>query len=68
MNYSIRPATRKELDILVEWAASEGWNPGFYDADSFYVQDPSGFFLGFLDGEPIASLSLLYHTDQHLDF
>lgn len=57
MDYKIRPATREELDIAIEWAAKEGWNPGLHDADSFYATDPNGFLLGFLDGEPIASIS-----------
>jgi ribosomal protein S18 acetylase RimI-like enzyme len=57
MNYQIRPATRKELDIMVEWAAKEGWNPGLHDADAFYATDSRGFLLGFLDREPIASIS-----------
>lgn len=57
MNYTIRPATRKELDFAVEWAAQEGWNPGLYDADAFYATDPKGYLMGFLDNEPIASLS-----------
>lgn len=57
MNYSIRQATRTELDNAVEWAAKEGWNPGLYDANAFYAMDPNGYFMGFLDDEPIASLS-----------
>lgn len=57
MDYKIRPATREELDIAIEWAAKEGWNPGLHDGDSFYATDPNGFLLGFLEGEPIASIS-----------
>lgn len=57
MNFQIRFATRRELDIMIEWAAKEGWNPGLYDADAFYAMDPQGFLLGFLNGEPIASIS-----------
>lgn len=57
MDYNVRPATRKELDNAVEWAAKEGWNPGLYDADAFYASDPQGYLMGFLDDEPIASLS-----------
>ncbi len=57
MNYIIRPATRKELCIPIEWAAKEGWNPGLFDARAFYSTDPQGFLLGLLDGEPIASIS-----------
>ena len=57
MSFQIRPATRKELEIIVEWAAKEGWNPGLYDADAFYATDPKGFLLGFLDEQPIACIS-----------
>lgn len=57
MKYTVRTATRKELEIPIEWAAKEGWNPGVYDADAFYAVDPKGYYLGFLDGKPVASLS-----------
>ncbi len=55
--YEIRIMSRKELDIAIEWARQEGWNPGLYDADAFYAQDPNGFFIGYLDSEPIATIS-----------
>lgn len=64
MTYTIRPAKKEELKIMVEWAASEGWNPGLYDADSFYTIDPQGFFLGFLDDEPVACLSAVSHNQD----
>jgi hypothetical protein len=38
-----RQATRVELDLAVEWAAAEGWNPGRHDADRFWAADPAGF-------------------------
>ena len=56
-NYTIQPMTRQQLDLAIEWAAVEGWNPGWHDADCFYSADPNGFLVGLLDGEPIASLS-----------
>ena len=62
-NYKIRTATRDELDIVVEWAAEEGWNPGLYDADSFHLTDPSGFYMGFLDSKPISSISAVAYDD-----
>jgi ribosomal protein S18 acetylase RimI-like enzyme len=62
-NYKIRHATREELTIPIEWAAKEGWNPGLYDADSFHATDPQGFYLGFLEDEPIASLSVVSYGD-----
>jgi hypothetical protein len=67
MAYIVRPATREELDIAVSWAAQEGWNPGLYDANAFYATDSLGYFLGFLDGEPIASLSAVAY-DSTLAF
>jgi len=49
--------SRKDLDTAVEWAAKEGWNPGLFDADAFYVTDQNGYFMGVLDNEPISSIS-----------
>lgn len=63
MSFSIRRATRKELEIAIEWAAAEGWNPGLYDADAFYATDPQGFLMGFLDDEPISSISAVSYGD-----
>jgi hypothetical protein len=44
----IRPMTRDELDLAVEWAAQEGWNPGLADAECFHAADPEGFLIGVL--------------------
>jgi ribosomal protein S18 acetylase RimI-like enzyme len=58
-DYGIRVMTRAELDLAVDWAAHEGWNPGLDDARVFHAADPDGFFVGTLDGEPVASISLV---------
>jgi GNAT superfamily N-acetyltransferase len=55
----MRRMLRAELDLVVGWAATEGWNPGLADAESFFATDPGGFFLGVLDGEPVASISIV---------
>ena len=34
---NIRRMTRDELDVLVEWATREGWNPGLDDAQVFWA-------------------------------
>ncbi|MBB3059221.1 GNAT family N-acetyltransferase [Microbulbifer rhizosphaerae] len=62
-DYSIKSATRKEVDIAISWAAAEGWNPGIYDADCYYTADPRGFLIGFLDEEPIATISVVKYSD-----
>ena len=59
MAYITRTMTREEVALAVEWAAREGWNPGLHDADAFYAADPGGFFVGELDGEPVASISVV---------
>ncbi len=56
-SFIVRTATRPELDILVSWAAKEGWNPGARDADCFHAADPNGFLIGLLDGEPVTAIS-----------
>lgn len=63
--FEIRTMNRKELDIAVDWARQEGWNPGIYDADAFYAQDPNGFFIGYLDGKPIATISAVKYGKQY---
>ena len=59
--------TRQELDTAVQWAANEGWNPGLYDADSFYSVDPNGFFMGFLDDKPVSTISAVSY-DKNFGF
>ena len=59
--------TRAELDGVVEWAAAEGWNPGWHDADAFHATDPSGFLLGLIDGEPVAAISAVRYG-KHFGF
>ena len=55
--FKIRNMNREELDVAIEWAAAEGWNPGLYDADCFYTADAHGFFVGLLGEEPVATIS-----------
>ncbi|MDD5275500.1 MAG: GNAT family N-acetyltransferase [Methylovulum sp.] len=63
-NYIIRNMTRPELDTAIAWAKQEGWRPGLYDADHYYQTDPTGFFIGLLDGEPIGCISAVKYTDD----
>lgn len=55
--FTIRPMTRAQLDVGIDWAAAEGWNPGLHDGDSFFAADPDGFLVGLLDDEPIGMIS-----------
>jgi len=54
---TIRPMSREQIDVGIDWAAAEGWNPGLHDADSFVVADPGGFLVGLLGVEPVGMIS-----------
>jgi len=60
--YRMRTMVREEVDLAVDWAAAEGWNPGLNDAACFYATDPGGFYIGELEGKPVATLSLVRYT------
>ncbi len=62
--YTIKTMTRADLDIAVEWAAQEGWNPGLQDAGCYYNADPNGFLMGMLGDEPIASISVVKYGES----
>lgn len=63
-HYQIRVMTKAELELAVSWAALEGWNPGLFDAESFYQTDPTGFLMGFLNDQPIACISVVKYPEQ----
>ena len=60
----IRPMTREEMDLAIELAAKEGWNPGLHDADPFYATDPEGFLIGLLDDQPVGCISAVSYEGQ----
>ncbi|MEF9886533.1 GNAT family N-acetyltransferase [Streptomyces sp. P9-A4] len=62
---SVSPATAREWELVRSWAAVEGWNPGLSDAPAFFAQDPQGFFLGRVDGEPVSAISVVTYDDAY---
>ena len=48
----VRVMSRDEVDIAVDWAAGEGWNPGLADAECFHAADADGFLVATVAGEP----------------
>ncbi len=55
---------RDELDILVDWAADEGWNPGRNDAEIFWATDPEGFVAAEIDGELVGGGSIVSYAGR----
>ncbi|SEG29612.1 GNAT family N-acetyltransferase [Marinobacterium lutimaris] len=60
----IRPMQPEELNLMLDWAANEGWNPGLNDARCYYQADPKGFLLGLVGGEPVATISVVRYSDN----
>ena len=40
---AIRGLDLGEIQMLLDWAAVEGWNPGIKDVRAFQAADPQGF-------------------------
>ncbi|MGW7047743.1 GNAT family N-acetyltransferase [Streptomyces avermitilis] len=55
----VTQASLDDWPVVVGWAADEGWNPGLSDAPSFFAQDPEGFFVGRIAGEPVSAISVV---------
>ncbi|WP_405133099.1 GNAT family N-acetyltransferase [Nocardia sp. NBC_01388] len=60
----IERATPQDWTTVTAWAAAEGWNPGLRDAAAFFAQDPGGFFLGRVRGEPATAVSVVNYGDD----
>jgi GNAT superfamily N-acetyltransferase len=56
---TITQMTRREVDVAVDWARREGWNPGVHDAECFYHTDPEGFYAAKLKGEIVGTISIV---------
>jgi GNAT superfamily N-acetyltransferase len=56
---TIRPLTREEFDLAIDWAAEEGWNPGLNDAEVFWHTDPDGYLGAEYHGDLVATGSIV---------
>jgi hypothetical protein len=63
-DFRVRAMRPDEVALAADWAAEEGWNPGLSDPSCFTTVDKSGFWLGELDGEPVATISVVNYDDR----
>jgi hypothetical protein len=61
---SIQQITKKDLEVLMTWAAQEGWNPGKHDLDVFWNTDPDGFYGCFVQDEMIAGGAIISYAGE----
>lgn len=59
----IRRLRENEIQIPLDMALEEGWNPGLEDGPAFYAADPDGFFCGEIDGKLINVISAVRSGD-----
>jgi GNAT superfamily N-acetyltransferase len=61
----VSQASPDDWKVVTGWAADEGWNPGLADAPSFFAQDPEGFFIGRIDGQPVSAISVVNYGGDY---
>ena len=59
MTIEIAAASADDVQRMAQWAAEEGWSPGNTDHLAFFCTDPGGFLMGWVDGEPQVSISVV---------
>ncbi|MFC5218590.1 GNAT family N-acetyltransferase [Streptomyces coerulescens] len=61
----ITQAGLDDWPVVRGWAVDEGWNPGVSDSAAFFAQDPEGFFIGRIDGEPVSAISVVNYGSDY---
>lgn len=62
--FAVRLMRPGELELGLEWARQEGWNPGLDDALAFHAADPTGFFVGVIGGVPVGCISVVKYGEN----
>jgi GNAT superfamily N-acetyltransferase len=62
--FAVRTMRPGELELALEWARQEGWNPGLDDALAFHEADPSGFFVGVMGRLPVGCISVVKYGER----
>jgi GNAT superfamily N-acetyltransferase len=64
MELEIVQAHMHDWHTFADWAGVEGWNLGPADGPCFLAQDPDGFFVGRVDGEPVSAVSVVNYGEE----
>src|SRR5438105_2793867 len=63
-SFRVRVMRPQEVELVLDWAAAEGWNPGLADAACFASVDAAGFLLGEIAGAPAATISVINYDER----
>jgi len=64
MDCTIRTMRSDEIEIAIEFAALEGWNPGLHDAACFHAADPGGFLVAECLGQPVGCIAAVSYAGR----
>jgi GNAT superfamily N-acetyltransferase len=62
MDCTIRTMRPDEMEIAIEFAALEGWNPGLHDAACFHAADPGAFFVAECLGQVVGCIAAVSYA------
>lgn len=62
--FAVRTMRAGELELALEWARQEGWNPGVDDAPAFWEADPSGFLVAAIGEVPVGCISVVRYGES----
>ncbi len=64
MNAEIRVMDEEGVGKALEWADSEGWQPGLGDHVPLFAADPRGYFHSVVDGRTVATISVVRGSES----
>ena len=54
----------KDLSIYKQVCKEQGWLLGKHDLELFYATDPTGYYIGYLHGQPVSIFSFVKYNGQ----
>ena len=60
-----RMVSAEEVKFSWKLANDLGWKPGMDDPECFFAADPTGFFVGELDGQKVCCIFAVKYSDQY---
>ncbi|WP_339923128.1 GNAT family N-acetyltransferase [uncultured Cyclobacterium sp.] len=64
-DFKLKKLDKEGLNTLVDWAATEGWNPGKYDFEVFWETDPDGYYGFFYEDKLIAGGAIISYNQEY---
>ncbi|MCW4019261.1 MAG: GNAT family N-acetyltransferase [Candidatus Bathyarchaeota archaeon] len=61
---SIKHMKKAEVNVAIDWAQKEGWNPGIHDAECFFQADPDGFYAAKIADEIVGTVSAVKYSSN----